>query len=120
MVAVVGRRGVSHYRAMIDGCDFRTVKGYLRSPGGDIREVVVVGEGEDLAAIAAHLDADRPTRRQRSLELARHRAIRFAVERPSDVPYPWTRFVVRLDEIEDGQWCRVIYAPPTYYVELVG
>src|SRR3954451_8569793 len=120
MVAVVGRRDVTHYRAMIDGCHFRTVKGYFRLPGGDIREVIVVGAGEDLAAIAAQLDAACPTRRRRGLELVRRGAIRFAVERPSDVPYPWTRFVVRLDDIDDGQWCRVIYSPPTYYVELVG
>jgi hypothetical protein len=111
------RRLVDHYRAMIDGTDFGTVRRYFEHPHGEIREVILVGAGENLAEIAARLDCPSEVRSTRGLELCRRGAIRFAVERPEDVPEPWAPFATRLDDIPSDRWCRVIYAPPAYLVE---
>ena len=107
------------YHQRIDGTDIGTVKRFLRSPRGRIRELILVAKDEDLAQIAATLDCKSDElRRARGLELAEAGRIRFGVEEVGQVPDPWTPFARALDELDDHTLCAVIYAPPAYLVKL--
>ena len=107
------------YRQRMDGTDFGTVKRFFRSPRRSIREVILVGKNEDLAAIAATLDCETDElRKVRGLELAQAGRIRFVVEVVGQVPDPWTPFARAIDEFDDHSFCEVIYAPPSYLVKL--
>jgi hypothetical protein len=104
---------------MIDRAELRTVKWYLRSPETGIEVVILVADGTDLEEVARTLDCEPGAIRERALDLARCGAIRFAVDEPAVVRLPWTPYAVRLDDLDDLRECRVIYAPPAYYVKLV-
>lgn len=107
------------YASIIDRTDMRTVRRYYQA-GGDIREVVLVRPGEDLAQVAALLDVDPELRRSRGLALARREVIQFAVDSPDSVPHAWRPYAVAIADFKDTHPCRVIYAPPAYYVQPEG
>jgi hypothetical protein len=108
------------YSLLIDRTDVGSVKRYFHSPTSEIGEVILLGNGADLAEMASLLDSDSETRRERGLALAERGEIRFAVDDPSIVPLPWTPYAVALAELDDERACWVIYAPPAYYVKLEG
>jgi hypothetical protein len=107
------------YASQVDPTEMRSVKHYLRA-GGNIKEVVLVQPGHDLATVASQLDCDSKTRRERGLALAKAGVIRFAVEDPGAVAEPWKAFAVSFKQLPDDQRCRVIYAPPAYIVQEEG
>ena len=99
----------------------RTVKHYFRAEG-DIDEVIIVRQDVPLAYVARMLDCRQDVQkcRTRMQTLAEQGVIRFGVENPEDVSAQWRAFTASLSDYKDGQACRVIYAPPAYYVQLEG
>ena len=104
----------------IDGCEFRTVKRYFRSPTSEIGMVIIVAAPytlEEVAAVFATADAQDSERTLGTLLAAG--VLTFGVDDLSGVRPGREAHTVLLDQIEDTQACRVIYLPPCYVVQLI-
>jgi hypothetical protein len=110
----------SELAAMIDGCEFRTVKRYFRSPTSAIQMVVLVASPfalEEVAAVFAQPhEAHDAEQMLRTLLTAG--ILTFGVDDLHGVMPGQESSVVLLDHIADTQACRVIYLPPCYVVQL--
>jgi hypothetical protein len=114
----VDRQLYHFYQQRIDTTDFRTVKQHFHSPRGDVREIILVPQSEDLAYLAALLHSQVTKERAKlGLRLAQARKICFAVEQVASVPPPWHEFAVSFDDLSNDASCLVLYAPPAYLVK---
>ena len=105
--------------SQIDGCEFRTVKRYFRSPTNDIRLVVLVTPPYALAEVAAVFAASGNGDAAHTLQtLLSAGVLTFGVDDLAGVMPGHEAHAVRLDCIEDARACRVIYLPPCYVVQL--
>ncbi len=103
----------------IDGCEFRTVKRYFRSPTSEIRMVVVVEPSYALEEVAAVFAAPRMMNEDTTLRaLLAAGVLKFGVDDLNGVQPGLEPHVVPLDHIADTRACRVIYLPPCYVVQL--
>jgi hypothetical protein len=103
----------------IDGCEFRTVKRYFRSPTSEIRMVVVVEPSFALEEVAAVFASPRANHGDVTLHtLLSAGVMKFGVDDLSGVQSGHAHHVVLLDQIADTCACRVIYLPPCYVVQL--
>ena len=102
-------------RRMIDVTNFRVVKSYFANPRGEIKAIVLVQEGFDLAEVVAAMSdgaiAD-PTR------LLSEGAIKVAVPSLDVVPPEARASAVPFAQIPDAQVCEVVYLPPCYVIRL--
>ena len=104
---------------MIDGCEFRMVKRYFRSPTSDIQMVILVASPyalEDVAAVFATPHGHDGEQTLTTLLAAG--VLTFGVDDRRGVTPGHEEHAVLLDEIADTQACRVIYLPPCYVVQL--
>lgn len=104
---------------MIDGCEFRTVKRYFRSPNSEIQLVILVASPyalEDVAAVFATPHAQDGEQTLGTLLAAG--VITFGVDDLHGVTPGHEAHTMLLDEIADTRACRVIYLPPCYVVQL--
>ena len=109
----------SELGALIDGCEFRTVKRYFRSPTRDIRMVVLVAPPYTLEEVAAVFAASGNGDAERTLQtLLATGVLTFGVDDLAGVMPGHEAHAVRLDDIKDTRACRVIYLPPCYVVQL--
>lgn len=105
----------------IDGCEFRTVKQYFRSPTSEIQMVVLVAPPFALEEVAAVFAASSASNGNTTLHaLLAAGVMKFGVDDLSGVQPGLESHVVSLDRIVDSHACRVIYLPPCYVVQLVG
>lgn len=105
--------------SQIDGCEFRTVKRYFRSPTRDIRMVVLVASPYALEEVAAVFAASSTGNAEHTLQmLLTAGVLTFGVDDLAGVMPGHEAHAVRLDHIEDTRACRVIYLPPCYVVQL--
>jgi len=105
---------------MIDGCEFRTVKRYFRSPTSEIQMVVVVAPTYALEEVAAVFATPHGQDEEQTLgTLLAAGVLTFGVDDRRGVMPGQEAHMVRLDEIADTQACRVIYLPPCYVVQLI-
>jgi hypothetical protein len=105
--------------ALIDGCEFRTVKRYFRSPTSEIRMVILVAPPYALEEVAAVFAASGSGDTERTLQtLLTAGVLTFGVDDLAGVMPGHEAHAVRLDHIEDTRACRVIYLPPCYVVQL--
>ena len=108
------------FAPMIDRCEFRTVKRYVRSPTSEISLVVVVAPGYALEEVAATFATPYAQHDSRVIEtLLTTGVMTFGVDDVWQVKPGYEAHVVRLDRIADTAVCRVIYLPPCYVVQLV-
>ncbi len=104
---------------MIDGCEFRTVKRYFRSPTSEIQMVVVVAPTYALEEVAAVFATPHGQDGEQMLgTLLAAGVLTFGVDDRRGVMPGQEAHAVLLDEIPDTQACRVIYLPPCYVVQL--
>ena len=109
----------SELGALIDGCEFRTVKRYFRSPTRDIRMVVLVASPYAIEEVAAVFAASGNGDAERTLQtLLTAGVLTFGVDDLAGVMPGREAHAVRLDDIKDTRACRVIYLPPCYVVQL--
>jgi hypothetical protein len=104
---------------MIDGCEFRTVKQYFRSPTSEIQMVVLVAAPyalEDVGAVFATPHGHDGEQTLKTLLAAG--VLTFGVDDRYGVMPGHEEHAVLLDEIADTQACRVMYLPPCYVVQL--
>jgi len=105
--------------AMIDGCEFRTVKRYFRSPTSEVKVVVLVATAFALEEVAAVFATPQAHDGERTLEtLLAAGVLTFGVDDLHGVMPGQDAHAVLLDQIADTQACRVIYLPPCYIVQL--
>lgn len=110
----------SDLATQIDGCEFRTVKRYFRSPTSAIRMVVVVEPPFALEEVAAVFAAPSATNGDTALRaLLAAGVMKFGVDDLGGVQPGLEPHVVSLDHIADTRACRVIYLPPCYVVQLL-
>jgi hypothetical protein len=103
----------------IDGCEFRTVKRYFRSPTSEIGMVILVEPAYALEEVAAVFAASSTTDGDTTLHaLLAAGVMKFGVDDLSGVQPGLESHVVPLDHIADTRACRVIYLPPCYVVQL--
>jgi hypothetical protein len=106
--------------SMIDGCEFRTVKRYFRSPTSDIQMVILVASSYALEDVAAVFATPGMQDGEHTLEtLLTAGVLTFGVDDRRGVMPGHEAHAVLLDEIADTQACRVVYLPPCYVVQLV-
>lgn len=104
---------------MIDGCEFRTVKRYFRSPTSEIRMVILVAHPYALEEVAAVFATPGGQEGEQTLgTLLAADVLTFGVDDLHRVMPGHEAHAVLLDEIADTQACRVIYLPPCYVVQL--
>ena len=104
---------------MIDGCEFRTVKRYFRSPTSAIRMVILVASPYALEEVAAVFATPGMQDGALTLEtLLTAGVLTFGVDDPRGVTPGHEAHAVPLDQIADTRACRVIYLPPCYVVQL--
>ena len=109
----------SELGALIDGCEFRTVKRYFRSPTSDIRMVILVAPPYAIEEVAAVFAASGSGDAERTLQtLLTAGVLTFGVDDLAGVMPGHEAHAVRLDDIKDTRACRVIYLPPCYVVQL--
>ena len=109
----------SELGALIDGCEFRTVKRYFRSPTRDIRMVVLVAPPYTLEEVAAVFAQSGTGEAEHTLQmLLATGVLTFGVDDLAGVMPGHEAHAVRLDDIKDTRACRVIYLPPCYVVQL--
>lgn len=109
----------SELATQIDGCEFRTVKRYFRSPTSEICMVIIVAAPyalEEVAAVFATADAQDSEETLGALLAAG--VLTFGVDDLRGVRPGQESYAVLLDQIKDTQACRVIYLPPCYVVQL--
>ena len=109
----------SELAVMIDGCEFRTVKRYFRSPTSEIGMVIIVEAPyvlEEVAAVFATADAQDSEETLGALLAAG--VLTFGVDDLRGVRPGQESYAILLDQIKDTQACRVIYLPPCYVVQL--
>ena len=105
--------------SQIDGCEFRTVKCYFRSPTSEIRLVILVAPPYKLEEIAAVFAALGNGDAEHTLQtLLTAGVLTFGVDDLAGVMPGHEAHAVWLDDIEDTRACRVIYLPPCYVVQL--
>ena len=103
----------------IDGCEFRTVKQYFRSPSSEIRMVVLVEPAFALEEVAAVFAAASMNNGDTTLQaLLAVGVLKFGVDDLRGVQPGHEQHVMPLDHIADTRACRVIYLPPCYVVQL--
>jgi len=106
--------------SMIDGCEFRTLKRYFRSPNSEIQMVILVALPYALEDVAAVFATPSMQDGEHTLEtLLTASVLTFGVDDYQGVMPGHEAHAVLLDEIPDTQACRVIYLPPCYVVQLV-
>jgi hypothetical protein len=106
--------------AMIDGCEFRTVKRYFRSSTSEIQMVILVASPYALEEVAAVFATPSMQDGEHTLEtLLTAGVLTFALDDRRGVMPGHEEHAVLLDKIADTQACRVIYLPPCYVVQLV-
>jgi|KBSSwiStaDraftv2_1062776.scaffolds.fasta_scaffold791582_2 hypothetical protein len=102
----------------IDGCEFRTVKRYFRSPTSEIQMVILVTPRYTLEEVAAVFATPSTQDGEQTLEaLLTAGVLTFGVDDRRGVMHGREAHAVLLDEIPDKQACRVIYLPPCYVVQ---
>lgn len=109
----------SELATQIDGCEFRTVKRYFRSPTSEICMVIIVEAPyalEEVATVFATADAQDSEETLGALLAAG--VLTFGVDDLRGVRPGQEAHAVLLDQIEDTRACRVIYLPPCYVVQL--
>lgn len=105
--------------SMIDGCEFRTVKRYFRSPTSEIQVVILVAPAYALEDVAAVFAKPNMQDGEHTLEtLLTAGVLTFGVDDLHGVMPGHVAHAVLLDAIADTQACRVIYLPPCYVVQL--
>lgn len=105
--------------SQIDGCEFRTVKRYFRSPTSEIRMIILVAQPYKLEEVAAVFAASGDGDAERTLQtLLTSGVLTFGVDDLAGVMLGHEAHATRLDHIEDSRACRVIYLPPCYIVQL--
>lgn len=105
--------------ALIDGCEFRTVKRYFRSPTSEIRMIILVAPPYALEEVAAVFAGAGNGDAEHTLQiLLTTGVLTFGVDDLAGVMPGREAHAVRLDDIEDTRACRVIYLPPCYVVQL--
>ena len=103
----------------IDGCEFRTVKRYFRSPTSEIQMVILVASPYALEDVAAVFATPGMQDGEHTLEtLLTAGVLTFGVDDRRGVMPGHEAHAVLLDEIPDTHACRVIYLPPCYVVQL--
>ena len=103
----------------IDGCEFRTVKRYFRSPTSEICMVIIVEAPYALEEVAAVFATPHAQGGERTLKtLLAAGVLTFGVDDLSGVEPGREAHAGLLDQIEDTRACRVIYLPPCYVVQL--
>jgi hypothetical protein len=111
-------RLASELATMIDGCEFRTVKRYFRSPTSDIQMVILVAPAYALEEVAAVFATPSTQDGEQTLgTLLTAGVLTFGVDDSRKVMPGHEADAVLLDEIADTQACRVIYLPPCYVVQ---
>ena len=109
----------SELASLIDGCEFRTVKRYFRSPTSEIQLVVLVAPTYALEEVAAIFATPHVQDSEEALStLLAEGVLTFGVDDLRRVMPGHETHAVLLDEIADAQACRVIYLPPCYVVQL--
>lgn len=104
---------------MIDGCEFRTVKRYFRSPASEIQMVILVASPYVLEDVAAVFATPHGHDGEQTLKLLLAAGVlTFGVDDLRGVTPGHEAHAMLLDEIADTQACRVIYLPPCYVVQL--
>lgn len=104
---------------MIDGCEFRTVKRYFRSPTSEIRMVILVAHPYAIEEVAAIFATPHGQDSEEALStLLAEGVLTFGVDDLRGVMPGHKTHAVLLDQIEDTRACRVIYLPPCYVVQL--
>ncbi len=105
--------------ALIDGCEFRTVKRYFRSPTSEIRMIILVAPPYALEEVAAVFAGSGNGDAEHTLQiLLTAGVLTFGVDDRAGVMPGREAHAVRLDDIADTRACRVIYLPPCYVVQL--
>lgn len=103
---------------MIDGCEFRTVKRYFRSPTSEIRMVILVAHPYAIEEVAAIFATPHVQDSEEALStLLAEGVVTFGVDDLRRVMPGHETHAVLLDQIEDTRACRVIYLPPCYVVQ---
>src|SRR5688572_12107439 len=104
---------------MTDGCEFRTVKRYFRSPTSEIQMVILVAPAYALEEVAAVFATPSMQDGEHTLEtLLMAGVLTFGVDDLQGVMHGHEAHAIPLDAIADTQACRVIYLPPCYVVQL--
>ena len=109
----------SQLALQIDGCEFRTIKQYFRSPTSEIRMVVVVEAPFALEEVAAVFATPNTNNGDATLQaLLAAGVMKFGVDDLHGMLPGHAHHAVLLDQIADTHACRVIYLPPCYVVQL--
>lgn len=109
----------SQLALQIDGCEFRTIKQYFRSPTSEIRMVVLVEPTFALEEVAAVFATPSTNNGDATLHtLLSMGVMKFGVDDLHSVLPRHAHPAVLLDQIADTRACRVIYLPPCYVVQL--
>jgi len=109
----------SQLASQIDGCEFRTVKRYFRSPTSEIHMVILVEPPYALEEVAAVFATPGKNDGDVTLHvLLSAGVLKFGIDDLRGVLPGHENHVVLLDCIADTQACRVIYLPPCYVVQL--
>ena len=104
-------------RALIDPCELRAVKRYVRNPTSEIQLVVLVQDGYALEEVAAVFAS--PGSGEAVLQaLLTQGVIKFGVDDLGCVQATVRECAVLLDSIPDQQDCFIIYLPPCHVVQL--
>ena len=97
--------------AEVDPCLFRKVKQYLHNPNSEISTVVLVEPTYRIEEVGAVMVSGGVPQFSVCLALG---AARFGVERAAAD----AQHVFVLSNISDSAYCRVLYLPPAYVVQL--
>lgn len=113
---------VSDIRGRLDKCLFRHLKPYLEIYGGEITQIVVASNGQDLAELGAFGVAplvEGNVLQNVLFELREagkwKQIILSGAVRPEMRKYGWS-----IAEIADDEAVEVFYAPPIYYIRFLG
>jgi hypothetical protein len=105
------RSVVGELSRLIDPCQFGTVRRHLQSPRSEITQVVIVEPGYPLEQVGAVMVNGGIAQLAVILALG---AINFGVDHMSRT----SRYTRLLGKISDMTWCRVLYLPPAYVVQI--